>query len=419
MRSLRSSSMRSLRLLLPILPMAGALACAPPPEPANPPPATSLPANAAPASFDLDKEQLRTTAGGERLIQKLESNRFHYFRMLALPFERRTCEAFRGQSASLPVTAIHGDAHVEQFVVTAKTYGLEDFDRAGFGPVVVDLVRYAASLHVACSDASWPCDGDAAVDRFMRAYGESLDKQQPEAPEPAVVERLREKTPKTAGAWLTWSEKLTVPLPSDVEAKARNAWTGFAKVMLEIHPEWPKSMLDVVSIGSLSMGLGSALEKKALFRVAGPTAAPQDDLLIEAREGTEVETGSCVLRASYGGSLILMFMSILGRRMPEVHGFVPLPGSSRRAWVQSWELGYEELAARDIESQAELEQVAVDAARQLGGHFWTRFPEPLRPVQRHAQLEAFGESRARVVELAKIWALESNLAWQRFRDAKE
>ena len=43
-----------------------------------------------------------------------------------------------------------------------------------------------------------------------------------------------------------------------------------------------------------------------------------------------------------------------------------------------------------------------------------RFPEPVRPVQRHAQLEAFGESRAKVVEPAKTWALESNRAWQRF-----
>ena len=370
------------------------------------------------SSFDLDKKKLRRHAGSERLIQRLEASRFRYFRMLAQPFEHRTCDAFRGQSAALPVTAVHGDAHLEQFVVTAKTYGLEDFDRAGFGPVVVDLVRYAASLHVACSDASWPCDSDAAVDSFMRAYGEALDKQQPDPPQPAVVERLREKAPKQQGAWLSWGEQLTVPLPPDVDAKARNAWAGLSKTMLEIHQEWPKSMLDIVSIGSLSMGLGSALERKALVRVAGPTAARDDDLLIEVREGGELETGGCVLRASYGGSLILMFMSILGRRMPEVHGFVPMPGSSRRAWVQSWELGYEELSVADVKSQAELEEVAIDAARQLGGHFWTRFPEPVRPVQRHAQLEAFGESRAKVVELAKTWALESNRAWQRFRDAK-
>lgn len=317
------------------------------------------------------------------------------------------------------MSAIQGDAHVEQFVVTAKTFGLEDFDSAGFGPVVVDLVRYAASLHVACSDVSWPCDGDAAADRFLRAYGAALDSPPPTTEKPAVVDRLREKAPKTTAAWLAWSEKLTVPLPPQIEAKSRDAWARFAKAAFEIHPDWPKSMLDIVSVGSLSMGLGSALEKKALFRVAGPTASKEDDLLIEAREGTEVETGGCVLRASYGESMVLMFMSILGRRMPEVHGFVPMPGSARRYWVQSWELGYEELSVSDIKSQAELEEVAVDAARQLGGHFWTKFPEAVRPVQRHAQLEAFGESRARVSELAKSWALESNQAWQRFRDSKD
>jgi hypothetical protein len=408
-----------LRTLVPVAALASMLACTPPRGPDPGPAVTPAVAQRDLSSFDLDKKKLRRQKGTERLVQKLETSRFRYFRMLAQPFEHRTCDAFRGQSASLPVTAVHGDAHLEQFVVTAKNYGLEDFDRAGFGPVVVDLVRYAASLHVACSDASWPCDGDAAVDRFMRAYGEALDKQQPDAPQPAVVERLRSKAPRVPSEWLSWGEKLTVPLSPAVDAKARNAWAGLSKTMLEIHDDWPKSMLDIVSIGSLSMGLGSALERKALVRVAGPTPARDDDLLIEVREGGEVETGSCVLRASYGESLILMFMSILGRRMPEVHGFVPMPGSSRRAWVQSWELGYEELSVADVTSQAELEEVAVDAARQLGGHFWTRFPEPVRPVQRHGQLEAFGESRAKVVELAKTWALESNGAWERFRNAKD
>ena len=33
--------------------------------------------------------------------------------------------------------AVHGDAHIEQFVVTDDSYGLEDFDQAGYGPAVV------------------------------------------------------------------------------------------------------------------------------------------------------------------------------------------------------------------------------------------------------------------------------------------
>ena len=71
--------------------------------------------------------------------------------------------------------AVHGDAHLEQFVVTGQSFGLGDFDMSGFGPAVVDMVRYAASLHVACREMPWACDGDAAVAAYFEAYREALN----------------------------------------------------------------------------------------------------------------------------------------------------------------------------------------------------------------------------------------------------
>jgi uncharacterized protein (DUF2252 family) len=38
-------------------------------------------------------------------------------------------------------------------VVTDDDFGLADFDSAGYGPAIVDLVRYAASLHLACRES--------------------------------------------------------------------------------------------------------------------------------------------------------------------------------------------------------------------------------------------------------------------------
>lgn len=121
------------------------------------------------SSLQLDLAALRRRGFSEPLIHQRARSRFRYFRMLGEPFERRTCDAFREVLPSLPITVVQGDAHLEQFVVTGASYGLEDFDRAGFGPAVVDLVRYAASLHVACADLPWRCDADAAVERFLSA----------------------------------------------------------------------------------------------------------------------------------------------------------------------------------------------------------------------------------------------------------
>jgi hypothetical protein len=370
---------------------------------------------AATRSFLLSREALSRGGASPELIAKLEKSRFRYFRMLAEPFESRVCSAFGERSTSLPVTALHGDAHLEQFVVTRDTYGLEDLDRSGFGPAVVDLVRYAASLHVACAEVSFPCDGDAAVTRFLAAWRSSLERQPAPGPEPAVVPRLRAKVPASRKDWLTWADQLMAPLAAEEDAAARREWATFGKAMRRMQPGRPPEALAVVRLGSLSMGFGSALERKTLIRVAGPTAADEDDLIIEAREGSAPRRESCVWRATYGESMILMFTALLSRRMPDIHGFVPLFGGTKRFWIQSWDPGYQEVGLRDVRSQAELEELAEDAAEQLAGHLWTKFPEPLLPYQAYAQLEAFEATREDVSRLARDLANESNGAWERFR----
>ena len=66
---------------------------------------------------------------------------FRYFRMLARQFDARTCYEFRDLRWRLPSVAVHGDAHIEQFAITDTSSRLSDFDKSGFGPSVVDLVR--------------------------------------------------------------------------------------------------------------------------------------------------------------------------------------------------------------------------------------------------------------------------------------
>ena len=129
-----------------------------------------------PASFRVDKPTLRTRGASPALIEKLDASPFRYFRLLARQFAARTCFEFRDLRWRLPFVAVHGDAHIEQFVITDHSYGLEDFDQAGFGPSVVDMVRYAASVHVACRQAGWPCDADEAVSAYFDAYRAALDE---------------------------------------------------------------------------------------------------------------------------------------------------------------------------------------------------------------------------------------------------
>ena len=144
-------------------------------------------------------------------------------------------------------------------------------------------------------------------------------------------------------------------------------------------------------------------------------------MILEARSTSQPVVNGCIWRPAHGGSLhTLMFMALLGPRTPQVFGTVVLdeaPGAPEY-WMQSWEPGYYELAASDLESQADLEELAIDAARQLAGHFWTRFPEPLRVHQRNAQLRAFDLAERRARTLAKTLADETSAGWEVFRKTK-
>jgi hypothetical protein len=211
------------------------------------------------------------------------------------------------------------------------------------------------------------------------------------------------------------------PVPAEEEERFRRGWSRFVQLMLETRPDRPEAFYRIVRLGTVEIGVASALEPKTLIRIAGATENQDDDLILEARI-TATPTGyECVSRPTSGGSLhVLMFAGLLGPRVPDVFGFLPREGmrEAPEYWVQSWDPGYRELEARDVQNQTELNELAVDAARQLAGHFWTKFPEPLRPQQRFAQLRAFEMTHVRARNLARILADETIREWQRFRQQK-
>jgi Uncharacterized protein conserved in bacteria (DUF2252) len=367
------------------------------------------------ASFRVDKATLRTGGASAALIDRVAARALRYFRLLARTSSARTCSEFRDLRWRLPAVAVHGDAHLEQFVVTRESYGLEDFDMSGFGPAVVDMVRYAASLHVACRDMRWACDGDAAVAAYFAAYREALDHPVERKP-PAVVQRLRESVPQEQHTWLEWADHLMTPLPAAEEASLRAGWKRFIDLMLETRPD-PPEFYRIVRVGRIEMGIGSALEPKTLLRVAGATADPDDDVILEARVTATVNAGECVSRPTNGGSLhVSMFATLLGSRLPDVFGFMPQQADRKapELWIQSWDPGYRELSAADVRSQAELNELAVDAGYQLAGHFWTTFPEPLRGHLRFAQLRAFEMTHGRARTVARRFADETIRGWEAF-----
>ena len=120
---------------------------------------------------------------------------------------------------------------------------------AGFGPAVVDLVRYASSLHVACREMPWACDGDAAAAAYFTAYHEAIDYPVQRTP-PAVVARLRRSVPQERETWLRWADTLMKPLPAAEEAALRDGWGRFIDLMLETRAERPHGFYRLVRVAA-------------------------------------------------------------------------------------------------------------------------------------------------------------------------
>jgi uncharacterized protein DUF2252 len=369
------------------------------------------------ASFAVEKAALRAQGLSADLLARIEASPYRYFRLLGLQFAARTCFAFQDLRWRLPSVAVHGDAHLEQFVVTDTTYGMEDFDQSGFGPSVVDLVRYAASIHLACRQASWRCNADRAVDAYFSAYREALDHPV-RSTEPAMVARMRAMSPSNHPAWLQWLDPQIRALPADEETQYRNGWAQFVTLMTQAQPNRPAIRLNIIGLGRIEIGVGSALQKKVLIRTRGASDDPGDDVVLEARLTMRPTGHECVWRPPHGGSMhVILFTSILGRRMPEIFGFLPQEQDQMAPewWVQSWDSGYRELSITYLNTQTELDELVADAARQLAGHFWINFPEPLRPYLRFGQLHAFDLVNVRARTLAHDLADEVVAAWERFR----
>ena len=98
-----------------------------------------------------------------------------FFRFVNGAWTREVCEAFSDEARELPTVRLHGDAHVEQYAMTATARGLDDFDDSARGPAVIDIVRFVGSLELAAAQRGWTASLPAAIDAFLAGYRQGLE----------------------------------------------------------------------------------------------------------------------------------------------------------------------------------------------------------------------------------------------------
>lgn len=392
----------------------------------EPAPKPTVSATATPAAIaTVLHEPLATYdfAGRESLVQSIVASPFKYLRFTSRGFAKRVCALFSDVLASLPTVNLHGDAHLEQFAVTSTGFGLVDFDDATAGPAVIDLVRFGVSLRITAREREW--DADSAIDEFLAGYRTALHHPDSELAPPDFVLRARREFSDDRLAFLTRSEASMVPLGDRDAAKARAGFARYVKLMLDEDGTKTAAFFTLKSFGNLRGGVGSALDRRLLARIEGPTPAPDDDVILEAKELRDMRDVPCVRAELIGGR----FRTIVGRARlgnGEDPFLALIPRGPEQSadeapfWVQSWLPDYRELDAEtDLLNEDELEQVAFHVGAQLGRGHVLHIADPFDAQLRRAELDMLRDREARIREAIATLTDETIRSWQVFREQAE
>src|SRR6188768_1067387 len=217
------------------------------------------------------------------LLDRLRSDPFTYFRFINRAWTERVCEAF-ADLTNPTIVRLHGDAHVEQFALTRDAWGLDDFDDSTRGPAFVDVVRFLGSLDLASRQRGWSRARDRLWNRFFEGYRLGLSNSEFRPQDPEIVTWLRRQAPVTRTAYLAWGERQMQPLDEARATAVVSGMAAFQRLMDRDLPDLAPGYFTVKRSGWLRLGVGSATTRKILLRVSGPTADPDDDVLLEGKE---------------------------------------------------------------------------------------------------------------------------------------
>lgn len=309
-----------------------------------------------------------------KLLQRILRGPHGYFRFINAIFAEEVCARFRDDLGCIPNVSLQGDAHLENYAVTERGRGLTDFDDATMGPVVLDLVRFGVSLHLASRANGWEEEAEPIVHSFLSGYRAALKDPRLTVPPPELVSRVRARFTTDRERTLVAKETLMQPLEVS-RGEFKRELEQYLDQMAEQHPELPPHFFEIENAGRLKIGIGSALDEKYLFEVEGPTKAREDNVVLEMKEVRDLHDISCILLSEANPERPLLIQARLAYQPYRYAGFIIFAlrkGDERDKtfWVHEWADHYHELSIRtSFQTAADLHDIAYDAGVQLGlGH---------------------------------------------------
>jgi hypothetical protein len=401
--------------------------CAPSNLPHSVPPAAGLSASAVEYSIPEDNPLYRAPtqfdfSSQPALRQLVAARVYNYFRFINQAFARDVCERFRGECARLPDVNLHGDAHLEQYVVTERGHGLSDFDNATVGPPLIDLLRFGVSLHLAATHLRWDDAGARAFDTFFAAYLEALTEPETVQSTPRLVESIRRQFDKTRERSLQRAEASLLPTRFG-DDRAQAEMNVYAAALIAVRTELTLDFFRIKSWGALTTGIGSALDRKYLFIVEGPTPDREDDTILEAKVVKPLSDVPCVQSSEEEAPVRLLDSQARISRFPyQLAGYTrirdPETGRAVTFWLHEWETHYVELSIDTSFARFEdLDEVARDVGYQLGRGHTRIIADPNESALKHSLRTQIGRLRQAIVRRVREMTWDVEQAAYSYRDA--
>ena len=252
-------------------------------------------------SEQIDREQQSLLVSSDydelsqnpELLERILEGPHGYLRFINALFAEAVCARFQDDLGGIPKVNLYNDAHLENYAITERGRGLTDFDDATIGPMVLDLVRFGVSMHLACRANGWEDKAEGMVDSFLSSYGAALKNPGLTIPPPEVVAQIRARFTTERERALAAKQKLMEPLGEPLE-NFEASFKQYTDQMKVQHPDLPSYFFDIKKAGRLKIGIGSALDEKYLLRVEGTTKVDEDDVILEIKEVKDLRGISCI-----------------------------------------------------------------------------------------------------------------------------
>lgn len=355
-----------------------------------------------------------------KLLNRILRGPHGYFRFINEIFAEEVCTRFRDDLGWIPNVSLQGDAHLENYAITDRGRGLTDFDAATIGPVVLDLVRFGVSIHLASRANGWEEEAEPIVDSFLSGYRAALEDPGLTVPPPELVSRIRARFTTDRAQTLAAQETLMQPLGVSRE-EFKQEIGQYLDQMAEQHPELPPHFFEIENAGRLKIGIGSALDEKYLFEVEGPTKAHKDNVILEMKEVHDLHEISCILLSEANPERPIVMQARLAYQPYRYAGFVMFDlrkGDERDKmfWVHEWADHYHELSIRtSFQTAADLHGIAYDAGVQLGLGHPKSIAESYSNHLRGRLLITVTELEERIHRAISNLTQQTIAAWKQFR----